>query len=133
MMTRPEWDGVNLTARGGSQGGVQAMQASFLVPEVNMIDIWVPWLCDINAASTGRLCGWGDFRGSAIRYFDTSLRANYITQKTVILAGLGDYTSPPAGIVAMFHNLRGERTLYLAQGREHIYTSQETETFEVKE
>ncbi|MBR6743995.1 MAG: acetylxylan esterase [Clostridia bacterium] len=133
MMTRPEWDGVNLIARGGSQGGVQAMQASFLIPEVTMIDIWVPWLCDINAASTGRLCGWGDFSGSAIRYFDTSLRARYITQKTVILAGLGDYTSPPAGIVAMFHNLRGERTLYLAQGREHIYTSPETETFEVKE
>ena len=133
MMTRPEWDGVNLIARGGSQGGVQAMQASFLIPEVTMIDIWVPWLCDINAASTGRLCGWGDFSGSAIRYFDTSLRARYITQKTVILAGLGDYTSPPAGIVAMVHNLRGERTLYLAQGREHIYTSPETETFEVKE
>jgi cephalosporin-C deacetylase-like acetyl esterase len=133
VMTLPEWDGKNLTARGGSQGAVQALHASYLIDEVTLIDIWVPWLCDINAAATGRLCGWGDFSGNAIRYFDTSLRAKYTDKKTVILAGLGDYTSPPAGVVAMMHNLKGERTLYLVQGREHIYSSPEEESFEVKE
>ncbi len=133
MMTRPEWDGKNLTARGGSQGGVQAMQASWLVPEVTYIDIFVPWLCDVSMASTGRLCGWGDFSGNAIRYFDLTLRARYIDKKTQIIAGLGDYTSPPAGIVAMMHNLKGERTLYFGQSREHIYIAPESETFKVEE
>ena len=133
MMTRPEWDGKNLTARGGSQGGVQAMQASWLVPEVTYIDIFVPWLCDVSMASTGRLCGWGDFSGNAIRYFDLTLRAKYIDTKTQIIAGLGDYTSPPAVIVAMMHNLKGERTLFFGQSREHIYIAPESETFRVEE
>ena len=133
MMTRPEWDGKNLTARGGSQGAVQAMQASWLVPEVTYIDIFVPWLCDVSMASTGRLCGWGDFSGNAIRYFDLTLRARYIDKKTQIIAGLGDYTSPPAGIVAMMHNLKGEHVLYFGQSREHIYIAPEAETFRVEE
>ncbi len=131
MMTRPEWDGENLIARGGSQGAVQAMHASWLVPEVTLIDIFVPWLCDVAMGDMGRLCGWGDYSGNAIRYFDLTLRARYTDKKTIIIAGLGDYTSPPAGIVAMMHNLKGERTLYLGQSREHIYIAPEAETFKV--
>ncbi len=133
MMTRPEWDGKNLIARGGSQGGVQAMHASYLVPEVTMIDIFVPWLCDINAASVGRLCGWGEVQTPAIRYFDLTVRAKYIDKKIQIVAGLGDYTSPPAGIVAMFHNLQSkDKRLILVQSREHIYISPEAESFAVE-
>ncbi len=132
MMTRPEWDGQTLIARGGSQGGVQAMQAAALVPEVTLIDIFIPWLCDIHAASIGRLCGWGDFKGDAWRYFDLSVRAKYTEKKTVIMAGLGDYTSPPAGIVGMYHGLRGEKTLTLVQSREHLYVSPEAEDFIVE-
>ncbi len=133
MMTRPEWDGKNLIARGGSQGGVQAMHAAALVPEVTVIDIFVPWLCDTNATSIGRLPGWGVFEGNALRYFDLSVRASYTEKKTLIRAGLGDYTSPPAGIVAMYHKLRGEKQLILVQSREHLYVSPEAEDFTVEE
>ncbi len=133
MMTRPEWDGKNLIARGGSQGGVQAMQASALVPEVTMIDIFIPWLCDTNAASVGRLPGWGVFTGNALRYFDLSIRAKYTDKKTVIVAGLGDYTSPPGGVTAMYHNLCGEKQLVLVQSREHLYISPEADAFAVEQ
>lgn len=132
MMTLPEWDGKTLIARGGSQGAVQAMQAASMVPQVTLIDIFVPWLCDIQASKIGRLCGWGDFSGSAVRYFDLSVRAKYIDTKTVIEAGLGDYTSPPAGVAAMYRNLRGEKVLTLVQSREHLYVSPEAEAFLVK-
>ena len=129
VMTLPEWDGVHLTARGGSQGAVQAMQASSMIPEVTTIDIFVPWLCDITAAKSGRLCGWGEFASNAMPYFDLTLRANYTKTKTVIMAGLGDYTSPPAGVVAMYNKLRGEKALTLVQSREHLYVSPEAEEF----
>lgn len=129
MMTLPSWDGKTLTSRGGSQGAVQAMQAAFMVPEVTLIDIFIPWLCDIQAAKIGRLCGWGDFSGNAMRYFDLSLRAAYTHAKTVIEAGLGDYTSPPAGVVAMYRKLRCEKALTLVQSREHLYVSPEAESF----
>lgn len=129
MMTLPEWDGETLIARGGSQGAVQAMQAASMIPQVSLIDIFVPWLCDIQASKIGRLCGWGDFSGSAVRYFDLSVRAKYIETRTVIEAGLGDYTSPPAGVAAMYRNLRGEKELTLVQSREHLYVSPEAEAF----
>ncbi len=132
MMTRPEWDGKHLIARGGSQGAVQAMHAAFLVPEATSIDIFIPWLCDTDASAIGRLPGWGIFTGKALRYFDLSLRAKYIDKPVVCEAGLGDYTSPPAGIVAMLHNLRGEKELLLGQSREHLYTSPEAEHFQAK-
>ena len=131
LMTLPEWDGKNLISRGGSQGAVQAMHAAYLVPEVNLLDIFVPWLCDINAASIGRLCGWGEF-GGAIRFFDLTLRAPYIKMKTVIRAGLGDYTTPPAGVCAMYNALGAkEKSLTLVQCKEHIYESPEAEEFTV--
>ncbi len=131
LMTLPEWDGKNLISRGGSQGAVQAMHAAYLVPEVNLLDIFVPWLCDINAASIGRLCGWGEL-GGAIRFFDLTLRAPYIKMKTVIRAGLGDYTTPPAGVCAMYNALGAkEKNLTLVQCKEHIYESPEAEEFTV--
>lgn len=132
LMTLPEWDGENLIARGGSQGAVQAMQATFLVPQVNFLDIFVPWLCDINAESAGRLCGWGEFSSNAMRFFDLSLRAPYICVKTNIRAGLGDYTTPPAGVCAMYNALgTKEKKLTLVQGKEHIYESPESEESEI--
>ena len=112
MMTLPEWDGHTLIARGGSQGAVQAMQAAAMIEQTSLIDIYIPWLCDTQAASIGRLCGWGDFSGNAICYFDLTLRAKYTKIKTIIEAGLGDYTSPPAGVVAMYHNLGGGKTAH---------------------
>lgn len=133
MMTLPEWDGKTLITRGGSQGAVQAMQAAAMVDKTTLIDIFIPWLCDTQAAGIGRLCGWGDFSGSAVRYFDLTLRAKYTNIKTMIEAGLGDYTSPPAGVVAMYHNLRGVKELTLVQSREHLYVSPEAEAFLVRE
>lgn len=132
MMTLPEWDGHTLIARGGSQGAVQAMQAAAMIEQTSLIDIYIPWLCDTQAASIGRLCGWGDFSGNAICYFDLTLRAKYTKIKTIIEAGLGDYTSPPAGVVAMYHNLGGEKQLTLVQSREHLYVSPEAMPFMVK-
>lgn len=133
MTTLPEWDGKTLIARGGSQGAVQAMQAASMVAQTTLIDIFIPWLCDTQAAGIGRLCGWGDFSGNAVRYFDLTLRAKYTKVKTAIEAGLGDYTSPPAGVVAMYHNLQGEKQLTLVQSREHLYVSPEAVAFPVEE
>ncbi|MGN1095272.1 MAG: acetylxylan esterase, partial [Eubacteriales bacterium] len=130
LMTLPEWDGKNLIARGGSQGAVQAMQATNLVPQVSLLDIFVPWLCDIRGEDVGRLCGWGEFGTRAILFFDSTLRAPYIKCKTVIRAGLGDYTSPPAGVCAMYNALSSkEKELTLVQGMCHTYEAPETEEF----
>ena len=129
VMTLPTWDGETLISRGGSQGAVQAMQAASMVDEVTLIDTWVPWLCDIKSGDIGRLCGFGRFTGAALRYFDLTLRAPYVTKKVIISAGLGDATTRPSGIVAMYHKLAGEKVMSFTQSREHVYVSPEAETF----
>ena len=129
VMTLPEWDGETLISRGGSQGAVQAIQGASMVDEVTLIDTWVPWLCDISSGDIGRICGFGNFSGNAMRFFDLSLRAKYVTKKVIISAGLGDATTRASGITAMYHKLAGEKTLSFTQSREHIYVSPEAESF----
>ena len=129
VMTLPEWDGETLISRGGSQGAVQAIQGASMVDEVTLIDTWVPWLCDISSGDIGRICGFGNFSGNAMRFFDLSLRAKYVTKKVIISAGLGDATTRASGITAMYHKLAGEKTLTFTQSREHIYVSPEAESF----
>lgn len=131
LMTLPEWDGKNLIARGGSQGAVQAMQATNLLSEnVTLLDIFVPWLCDIRAEDIGRLCGWGEFGTMAMLFFDSTVRAPYIKCKTAIRAGLGDYTSPPAGVCAFYNALgTNDKTLTLVQSMCHTWESPESESF----
>lgn len=131
LMTLPEWDKKNLIARGGSQGAVQAMQATNLLSDkVTFLDIFVPWLCDIRAADDGRLCGWGEFGTMAMLFFDSSLRAPYIKCKTFVRAGLGDYTSPPSGVCAMYNALgTDKKQLCLVQSMCHTWESPESEEF----
>ena len=129
VMTLPEWDGETLISRGGSQGAVQAIQGASMVDEVTLIDTWVPWLCDISSGDIGRICGFGNFSGNAMRFFDLSLRAKYVTKKVIISAGLGDATTRASCITAMYHKLAGEKTLSFTQSREHIYVSPEAESF----
>lgn len=131
LKTLPEWDGKGLFVRGGSQGAVQSMHAAALTDGVTKIDIMVPWLCDIRAGEIGRLCGWGEFDTAAMPYFDLTLRAAQTAIPVSILAGLGDYTAPPAGVAAMFGQLRGPKELTLVQSREHVYISPEAEAFSV--
>jgi hypothetical protein len=49
LLTLPNFNG-ELILHGGSQGAFQATVATTLVPEVNKLDIYIPWLCDMNAA-----------------------------------------------------------------------------------
>jgi cephalosporin-C deacetylase-like acetyl esterase len=132
VMTLPEWDGKPLISRGGSQGAVQAIQGASMVDEVTLMDTWVPWLCDICSGDIGRICGFGNFSGNAMRFFDLSLRAKYVTKKVIISAGLGDATTRASGITAMYHKLAGEKELSFTQSREHIYVSPEAESFKVE-
>ncbi len=96
---------------GGSQGGVQALGAGALLGEdVCKITSNVTGLCDLNGANVGRLPdvftpSWAD--NGALSYFDGGMLAKLVNSEcqVEIVAGLGDYTSPPSGIVSMYNNL----------------------------
>lgn len=119
LTTLPQWDGEHLTAWGGSQGAVQAMHGTYLVPEVTKLDIFVPWLCDLQAGTAGRRNNWGNFPRDAVRYFDLSLRAPDIRCPVTVKLGLGDQTSPPTGVCAMYNRLNTAKTLHVVQSMGH--------------
>ena len=120
-----------LILHGGSQGAFQATVASTLVPETNLLDIYIPWLCDINAASIGRI-RYGDpqfIRG--IAYYDLTNLATRITAPVKLMAGLGDYTCHPTGIFSFYNAIPTRKEMRVIQNKIHLYQSPEAEEFKV--
>lgn len=119
LTTLPQWDGQHLIAWGGSQGAVQAMQGAYLAGGVTRLEVFVPWLCDLQADPAVRYHQWGDKGENAIRYFDLSLRAPDVTCPVSVKLGLGDRTAPPGCVCAMVNRLTGERSLCMVQSMGH--------------
>jgi cephalosporin-C deacetylase-like acetyl esterase len=120
-----------LILHGGSQGAFQATSASTLVPETKLLDIYIPWLCDINAASIGRI-RYGDpqfVRG--IAYYDLTNLATRITAPVKLMAGLGDYTCHPTGIFSFYNAIPTHKEMRVIQNKIHLYQSPEAEEFKV--
>ncbi len=121
------FNGQNVEFLGGSQGAFQSVaMAGLLGDEATKLELSVPWMCDLNAVNTGRQNhefrpNWAS-TGCHV-YFDTGLFAKRVTCDTTIKAGLGDYTCPPAGIIAMYHNLGSEnKSITLHQNMVHSGT-----------
>ena len=129
MKTLAGWDGENLIAYGGSQGGMQAMNAASLVSECSLCDVFVPWMCDVAAKSQGRLRYAAPPPARGLYCFDGANTARYIKCKTTVRAGLGDYTCQPSGIMAMFNSLTCEKSITFRQNMIHTSAEPEGEEF----
>ncbi|MEA4862807.1 MAG: acetylxylan esterase [Victivallaceae bacterium] len=119
MKSLPEWNGRNLIAGGGSQGGLQTVVAAALDSAVTFAAPQAPWLCDVSAPIERRLFSvWPGFvklndDGSAVdpavvetmRYFDAVNFAPRVTCDTFVTVGLTDYTCPPTGVMMMYNQL----------------------------
>lgn len=119
MKSLPEWDGRNLMAGGGSQGGLQAVVAAALDGDVTFTAPQAPWLCDVSAPLEHRLFSvWPGFiktadDGSAddpavveaMSYFDAVNFAPRVTCDAFVTVGLIDYTCPPTGVMMMYNQL----------------------------
>ena len=128
LKTRPEWDGTNIFATGGSQGGLQTMWAGSLVDGITKITPSITWGCDIGdpMPSPGPLLSrtWGIPSVPGAYYFDAALHAKRVPRSCtaeITRVGLGDYTSPPRGVLLSYHNLQCAATATLVQGSDHGY------------
>lgn len=130
----PEWDGKELKAIGGSQGGLQSLAAAGLDPDVTYCDAWSPWCCDMGRTEQNRLVGgWYIKYTSALLYYDPVYlvkRANPKC-KLFIVANLGDYVCPPSGVWIAYNNFPGPKTIETRQGCEHGYTMKNYTKFRV--
>lgn len=121
----PEWNGKDLLAFGGSQGGLQTVWAAALDPKVSKAMPEIIWCCDIGKKGEGRQRSTfepGATKG--LQYFDCVNMAKRITCDVhVTRAGLGDYTSPPSGITVFYNNLvkAKSKKIDYVQGSRHGY------------
>ena len=110
LKSRPEWNGKDLMAHGGSMGGLQTIWAAAFDGDVTVAKAEVPWCCDMGGEKAGRARGdWYVRWAAGLGYYDPVNLAKYIRPECdfeIPRIGLGDYTCPPAGVMAFYNNLK---------------------------
>ena len=132
LKTLPEWNGKDLTAAGGSQGGLQTMWAAALDQDVTVAQPSVTWCCDMAGTEKAkRIHGpWRIKYVPGLDYYDPVFMAKRIKKATVEItrAGLGDYTCPPSGLAVSYNNLATPRkSIRWVQGSNHGFVPQKSE------
>lgn len=132
LKTVKGWNGRDLFASGGSQGGLQTIWAAACGEGVTRAESGITWCCDmytngklrldpaLKLAADGWYIEWVDGLG----YYDAANFARRIPTscETVITrAGLGDYCCPPTGLAKLWNNIRGNKRIVWVQGSEHGY------------
>ena len=128
LKSRNEWDGKNVIAEGGSQGGLQTMWAGGLVEGISQIKPSATWGCDIGNYhnKTGPFLSntWGIPNVPGAYYFDAALHARRLPETckaSLTRLGLGDTTCPARGVLLSFYLMRCQATAKLVQGSTHGY------------
>lgn len=117
LASRPDWDGRTLVAMGTSMGGQQSFVAAALNPRVTDVVVNVPAGADVTSSLHGRWASYPNWRVSVpqiretARYFDTANFASRITARSLVGLGFIDDVSAPAGIWAVFNQLRGPKEI----------------------
>ena len=129
LKTLKGWNGKDLIASGGSQGGLQTIWAAGCGEGVTRAESGITWCCDMfnnnirrerKISSDGWYIPWTESMG----YYDAANFAKHIptTCRTVITrAGLGDYCCPPMGLAKLYNNIPGNKEINWVQGSEHGY------------
>ena len=129
LKSLPEWDGQNLIASGGSQGGLQTIWAAACGEGVTRAESGITWCCDMSKntlRSEGKIStdNWYIPWTPALAYYDPVQVAKLIpkTCKTIITrAGLGDYCCPPNGLFQLWTNIPNNKEIHWMQGSTHGY------------
>lgn len=121
VKSRPEWDGKTLVVTGGSQGGLQALNAAALDGDVTKCNAYKPWCCDLGGIKLGRVRGWRPDFAEGLGYYDAANQAKRIKCEVVITSGLGDYVCPPSGISVLYNNIKAPKSIEYIQGSTHGY------------
>ena len=129
LKTLNGWNGKDLIASGGSQGGLQTIWAAGCGEGVTRAESGITWCCDMfsnNARIERKISsdGWYIPWTESMGYYDAANFAKRIpkTCRTVITrAGLGDYCCPPMGLAKLWNNIPGNKQINWVQGSEHGY------------
>lgn len=119
------WNGTDFEISGTSMGAFQSVAVAALMKtatgkEAGLLNVSLPWLCDINGPSAGRKASsYRPTYRAALAYYDTVLFARLVTCKTTIYAGLGDQVCPASGVMVLYNTLSCEKELTFEQDTSH--------------
>ena len=132
LKTVKGWNGKDLIASGGSQGGLQTIWAAACGEGVTRAESGITWNCDmytngklrkdpaLKLAADGWYIPWVD----ALGYYDAANFAKRIPASCftfITRAGLGDYCCPPTGLAKLWNNIPGNKEIHWMQGSQHGY------------
>jgi Acetyl esterase (deacetylase) len=131
LATHPRWDGKNLIALGGSQGGMLAIATAALDARVSHVAANYPAFCDVAAPLQGRAGGWptmfkndrpGDRTPEKIAttaYYDTVNFARRVRVPGFYMWGHNDEVCPPGATYAAYNLIPGPKTREILPPRGH--------------
>ena len=119
------WDGETFVVAGNSMGAMQSTAVAALTKEVtgtdvSLLDIGIPWLCDVKGATAGRKVRTWPTKLEEMGRFDPVNFASRLTCKVKIYAALGDKYCPASGVMALYNGAKNvEKTITFQQNVSH--------------
>ena len=108
---------------GASMGGFRSIMAAAFDNSIKKVDCAYTWMGSIGGRENGKVAGgFMPAYTIGIQYFSIeNAVATFGSDVTLNLSscGLGDYTSPPAGLVAAYNAATCKKSIMLRQYREH--------------
>ena len=128
LKSRPEWNGIDLIAAGGSQGGLQTIWAAGCGEGVTRAESGITWCCDMKFNAQNRK-GWYIPWTESMGYYDAvnfGKRIPPYCHVNITRAGIGDYTCPPTGLAKLWNAIPGDnKEIHWVQGSQHGYVPPE--------
>jgi len=136
LTTLPQWDGKNLIAQGGSQGGALALITAGLDSRITACAANHPALSDMAGYKAGRAGGYPHlftkFEGmdtpeklETLPYYDVVNFARLIKVPVFMTWGYNDDTCPPTTSYCVYNVLQSQKSALITPINEH-WVSQET-------
>lgn len=132
LASHPKWDGKNLVAFGGSQGGYLSITTTALDPRVTAIVAAFPAYCDVSGYAHGRAGGWPGMRFLAensepareiklanTAYYDAVNFARRIKAPGHYGWGYNDETCPPTSMFSAYNVIRAPKALSIFKEMGH--------------
>lgn len=125
----PEWNGKVMKVDGGSQGAFQATTVAAHDKDVTLLEIFVPWFCNLKAEENGYLASCRAKYAKGLDYYDTVAQASRVKCPVNITAYLGDYVCSPMTVTALYNTFKSEKQLTFVQSGTHGYRPPESEGY----
>ncbi|ERJ57859.1 acetylxylan esterase [Sphingobacterium paucimobilis] len=138
IYTLPQFDGENIAAVGGSQGGALSLVTTALDSRIKYISAYAPALADLPGYLHNRAGGWPHLFKShvndsnreratkSLQYYDAVNFAKNIKVPGLYSWGFNDETTPPTTMFAVYNSITAPKELFIAKETGHWYSNEQT-------